>query len=346
MLKFSLIAAFCFNALAQIPRPVQIEPVHSYFCIKLDNFPSNTVFTASRSHFFYNDRFDPLPLPYNPNSLDFCHNREMYGDADSIFFPRLGLRSGVFNVFSGSLIVPYVHIHASSSPVTPTTSIGLAILPNVMGYEVSCPQYLGISTEALYFLTPTAKSAMSDSIFATRRELENAWYYLKNGVPTHPTTAYERTKTLYVNWPISLTPLVKSIDQQVYRITAGSTETPDRSLGCVPQTETVSTPETGSLGDACEHDTDCASLLCSQVTNRCSASEADLRSAGQSCMASSQCEYSNFTVYRQIFIGNAENGTPICTTQGFPQRGQNYCTQQTCVARQDTNVIGDHRCLR
>ncbi|WP_372655408.1 hypothetical protein [Halobacteriovorax sp.] len=82
---------------------IRMYEINKYYCLLFSGIidGSDREFReVIESNFYYSSRTSPRPVPANQSDFTVCHDRNTYGDRDSIMFPRLGNREGVFTVWS------------------------------------------------------------------------------------------------------------------------------------------------------------------------------------------------------------------------------------------------------
>ncbi len=349
--------ALCLLALSAVtPAKAQVsfESVTSYYCIQNTLSSDGSVTTAEKLHFFHNERFDPSPLPWGQNLFSgFCHNKILYGEIDSPLFPRLGSRPSSFLLFS----YPYAghNFHSlifRDSPNNASGHLGYVLEPQLIGPTYSCPE-VGVPTEKLYAAITAIPGIGGDTLLLPQAEISRVWFFMRNGVPTAPSSDLDRTRTLYFYWPLNVnTPFVKHHDQKLFRVVfaqeAGISTIPlregaDRSIGCVPKQTVYPTAEGLSVGESCSFDVDCASLNCSVTTNTCAVTS-ELKPMGQACLASTMCEKVGVTVTRTVVTGRDSMGRITCAERSSIEQVHASCLFDVCVPPQSFRSESDPRC--
>ena len=147
-------------------------------------------------------------------------------------------------------------LSSKSSPMDSSTRLGFIMFPIVDGNKVSCPSK-SLSTNDLNYhvsrtFTGTAQLlyvarnlVRHDYLFFGANELKGVWFYYKKGKPTLVKSDNDKAQKTFFYYPIDKKdPLNKKTDQSLYRIAGWDEDylrldyqvnTPDKSLGCIPQ---------------------------------------------------------------------------------------------------------------
>lgn len=82
---------------------IRIDEINKYYCLLfsgINDGSGNEFQNVIEGNFYYNRRSTPRSVPSDQSGFTVCHDRNMYGNRDSVLFPRLGNREKVFTVWS------------------------------------------------------------------------------------------------------------------------------------------------------------------------------------------------------------------------------------------------------